>query len=336
MDATDSAGSKNRDIFHGFDSCTLKLRKANSTKVDIGSFIPNSSKTETPEMDASLPSRPSNMTQALRFALNRISAASMPLTAFAAMAKRLGAQAIEIRIDLPGAELLDGTPAREIAAAALTHGLTVRSLNALQRFEQYDAARALEAAALVRYAVESGTQALVLCPTNSSKDDRSADQRHADLVSALRQLQPLLADNRLTGLLEPLGFEECAMRRKSQAVRAIREVGGGTFALVHDTFHHHLAGESLFFPEMTGLVHISGVEDGALDVAQMRDAHRVLVGPADRLDNATQLRTLLAAGYAGYISFEPFADQIATAPDIEQRLSASMAYVSAAVAESGA
>ena len=46
---------------------------------------------------------------------------------------------------------------------------------------------------------------------------------------------------------------------------AIRAAGGeGCYRLVHDTFHHHLAGETAFFPEWTGLVHISGVTDPAL------------------------------------------------------------------------
>jgi 2-keto-myo-inositol isomerase len=103
---------------------------------------------------------------------------------------------------------------------------------------------------------------------------------------------------------------------------------------VHDTFHHHLAGENTFFPALTGLVHISGVEDQTLAVSDMRDGHRVLVGPADRLGNIAQLRTLLSAGYAGYASFEPFSDRITSAPDIEQRLAASMAYISEALAES--
>ena len=275
------------------------------------------------------------MPSKIRFAVNRISASELPFGEFAAMAQRLGVEAVEIRNDLAGVELADGTPARDVAAAAKSHKLALRSINALQRFEQYDATREAEAQALVRYAVESGTQALVLCPTNSRNDSRSADQRHADLVHALRKLQPLLADNGLSGLVESLGFEECAVRRKSQAVRAIKEVGGSaTFALVHDTFHHHLAGESAFFPELTGLVHISGVEDSSLAVRDMRDAHRVLVGPADRLGNVAQLRTLLVAGYSGYASFEPFAHEIATATDIEQRLAASMAYLSTAVAES--
>ena len=260
----------------------------------------------------------------------------MRFAAFAAMAQRLGVEAIEIRNDLPGAEIADGTPACDIAAAARAHGLTLRSINALQLFDQYDATRAEQARALVRYAVDSGAQALVLCPTNSRSDQRSDTRRHADLVHALRNLQPLLADNGLTGLVEPLGFAQCAVRRKSQAVRAIRELRSNTtFALVHDTFHHHLAGEGLFFPELTGLVHISGVEDPALGVLDMRDKHRLLVGPADRLGNVAQLRTLLAADYCGYVSFEPFAAEIAAATDIEQRLAASLAYLSNAVAASG-
>lgn len=273
-----------------------------------------------------------------RFALNRMSAPRMPLGDFAALAQHLGMAAIEIRNDLDGVELNDGTPAAEVAGMARAHGLAIRSINALQRFEQYDATRDAEARALLRYAADCGAEALVLCPTNSRKDARSTGQRHADLVQALRQLQPLLREHRVTGLVEALGFEECAVRRKSQAVRAIREVGGeDSFALVHDTFHHHLAGEDLYFPELTGLVHISGVEDPALPVDAMRDGHRVLVGERDRLGNVAQLRRLRAAGYAGYLSFEPFADEIAaaTAADIAPRLRASVDYLSTALAASG-
>ena len=83
---------------------------------------------------------------------------------------------------------------------------------------------------------------------------------------------------------------------------------------------------------MTGLAHISGVEDPMLDASHMRDGHRVLVGPADRLGNLAQLRMLLAAGYAGYLSFESFATEVASSADIELRLRTSMDYVSRALA----
>ena len=101
------------------------------------------------------------------------------------------------------------------------------------------------------------------------------------------------------------------MRTKAEAIRAIDAAGGGdVYRLVHDTFHHHLAGETEFFPERTGLVHISGVTDPAVSVADMLDAHRVLVDGGDRLENIAQIRTLQAAGYNGPYSFEPFASEV--------------------------
>ena len=271
----------------------------------------------------------------LQFALNRMCAPQMPFAAFAAMAQRLGVAAIEIRNDLAQVEMEDGSAGRQIGAIARDHGLCIRSINALQRFDQFDDARAGEAQALIDYALACGAQALVLCPTNSLRDARAADRRHDDLVAALTRLATMLTDHGLAGLVEPLGFEECAVRRKSQAVRALDAVGRPScLGLVHDTFHHHLAGEDLMFPELTGLVHVSGVEDPALAPGAMRDGHRVLVGAADRLGNAAQLARLQRAGYRGLVSFEPFADEIAQAGDIEARLAASMRHLQAAVATS--
>ena len=161
------------------------------------------------------------MPQTLKFAINRMSAPRLPFAAFAAMSQRLGVGAIEIRNDLAGVEINDGASASSIKAIAAGHGLAIGSINALQRFEQYDAGREREALAMARYAQDCGAEALVLCPTNSLQDSRDADKRHADLVHALTQLKPLLQDHGLRGLIEPLGFVECAVRCKSQALRAI-------------------------------------------------------------------------------------------------------------------
>jgi len=268
----------------------------------------------------------------LSFALNRICAPRMPFVEFVGMARRLGAGAIEIRNDLAHVEIEDGTPARQVGAIAREHGLLIRSINALQRFEQFDAVREAEALALMAYAAGCGAQALVLCPTNSLRDTRTAARRHDDLVHALARLAPMLSDHGLSGLVEPLGFEECAVRRKSLAVQGLEAVGlPACLGLVHDTFHHHLAGEDLLFPELTGLVHVSGVEQPELASAAMRDGHRVLVGASDRLGNAAQLARLQGAGYRGLVSFEPFADEIARAGDIEARLAASMRHLQSAV-----
>lgn len=268
------------------------------------------------------------MTAKYIFSLNRMSAPRIGFADYLALCQRLGVRAIEIRNDLGGVEINDGTPAQQIREMTAAAGITIRSINALQRFEQFDAAREAEARELIAYAAASGAQALVLCPTNSLRDNRTVSQRHHALVDALKALKPILADNGVLGLIEPLGFEECAVRRKSQAVLAMYDAAGeNDYRLVHDTFHHHLAGENIFYPDLTGLIHVSGVEDTAVHVGEMRDSHRVLVGGADRLGNIAQIRTLLARGYEGCISYEPFAEEVAASADIENQLRASMAFI---------
>lgn len=268
------------------------------------------------------------MKRSIRFSINRISAPNLPFDAFLAMCKRLGVDSVEIRNDLPGAELQDHTSPAVIKAAAAIHGITIRSINALYPFDVFDAELEGKAVALARYAQQCGAEALVMCPLNSVDDKRSSAERRSGLVASLKSLRPILEDHGVQGLVEPLGFRECALRRKSDAVQAIQEVGGeATYRLVHDTFHHYLAGEDRFFPELTGLVHVSGVESPALADEDMRDEHRVLVGKADRLDNVGQLRALIDGGYTGVVSFEPFAREIMGAKNSEALLKTSMDYI---------
>jgi 2-keto-myo-inositol isomerase len=244
-----------------------------------------------------------------RFALNHVIAPRFGPEAFFALAAELGIDAVEIRNDIAENAILDGTPPRRIRKAAEDSGVRILSINALQRFDDWRGRRPIEAVALLDYAKACGARAVVLVPTN----DGSMPDR---LRPALEGLRPLLQARGLTGLVEPLGFASCSLRLKSVAASAIAEVGGhGVYRLVHDTFHHHLAGETATFPKLTGLVHISGVDDPDLAVGEMRDAHRLLVTPADRLGNVAQVRELLAGGYDGYLSFEPFAAEVQALED---------------------
>ena len=268
------------------------------------------------------------MHQPIHFAINRISASRMPFADYLAMCRRLGVSAIEIRNDLPHAEIRDGTAPAAIRAAAQQAGITILSINALYPFDVFDAGLERKARELAVYARDCGAQALVMCPLNDRADARTPGERRRDLVKALRQLRPILDGHGIQGLVEPLGFAECALRRKSDAVAAIHEAAGERhFKLVHDSFHHHLAGEDLFFPEQTGLVHVSGVEDRQLESGQMRDGHRVLVGEGDRLGNIAQLRALLDRGCGAPVSFEPFAEGITQAADSEALLRQSMDFI---------
>jgi 2-keto-myo-inositol isomerase len=272
------------------------------------------------------------MATPITFALNHIVSPSRDFADFARLTRDLGITSVEIRNDLQGVEIADGTPAEDVKAAAENAGVEILSINALQRFNDWNATREEEAVSLARYAAKCGARALVLCPVNSVDDRRSETQRVDDLRRSLQALRPILRDHSLTGLVEPLGFEESSLRRKRVAVDAIDAVeGADTFALVHDTFHHYLAGESEIFPERTGLVHISGVEDRSLAHNDIRDQHRILVGEGDLLGNIAQIKALRQGGYRGPFSFEPFASFVHNMADVAGALHQSIALVSTEV-----
>jgi 2-keto-myo-inositol isomerase len=270
------------------------------------------------------------------FALNHMAAPMLSVPQFFALANELGLQGVEIRNDLAGNALLDGTPAADIGVLAKQHGLSILTINALQRFNDWSDARAAEADALAAACAACGAAALILVPKNDGTGCADGE-RVANLRVALEELAPILAGHGITGLVEPLGFEICSLRLKSEAVATIEALGlTGKFHVTHDTFHHHLAGEATLFPAHTGLVHISGVSDPQVAVADMRDAHRVLVDAKDRIDNVGQIRALRAAGYNGPFSFEPFAASVHALADPATALRQSMSYIEAALKERAA
>lgn len=268
------------------------------------------------------------MANQLTFALNHIATPRLRLADFLDLARELGVTQVEIRNDLAGVEIADGTEPAAVRREAEARGLEILTINALYPFDVWTPERVHQADHLAGYAAACGAKALVLCPLNTVDDTRSPAERAADLRSALQGLKPILERHGIMGLVEPLGFPESALRTKRAAVDAIDEVGAGDrFRLLHDTFHHYLAGERELFPERTGLVHISGVEDKSLALDTTRDEHRVLVGPADLMDNAGQIRALRAGGYAGPFSLEPFSPAVHGLADPAGAIRDSFAFV---------
>lgn len=255
------------------------------------------------------------------FAINHISAPKLSVQDFFAMVRRIGADKVEIRNDIP--DVMNTVPAADVKAAAAAAGVTILSINALYPFNVWSGDLPDRAVAMADYARDCGATALVMCPLN---DGNAVAQE--DLVGALTNMAPILRERGLMGLVEPLGFPISSMRTKAEAISAIKAAGGeDVYKLMHDTFHHHLAGEAEIFPEWTGLVHISGVTDPDVPVDGMLDAHRVLVDEQDRLGNLPQIRALLDAGYDGPFSFEPFAEEVHALADPEAALRESMAYL---------
>ena len=262
----------------------------------------------------------------MRFSLSHILAPRQSPAQFFAMARALGVTDVEIRNDTPN--VVGTVPAAEVKAAAEAAGVNLLSINALYPFNVWNDERRAQTEKLADYAAACGAKALVMCPLNDG-----TPVAQADVVAALKAIKPILVERGIQGLVEPLGFPVSSLRRKADAIAAIQAAGGeGVFKLVHDTFHHHLAGETEFFPEWTGLVHISGVADPEVAVDDMLDAHRVLVNQQDRLGNVAQIRALQAAGYSGPFSFEPFATEVQELAEPEAALADSMGWLREQVA----
>jgi len=267
----------------------------------------------------------------LPFALNHMTAPNLGWERFLDVAKALGCVGVEFRNDLAG-PLFDGADPAEVKAAVRARGLRLLALAEVKMFNDWSDAKRAEAEALMRIAAAAGAEAVSLIPRNDGVATQREESRKVTEV-ALRELLPMLRAHGLKAMVEPLGFEVCSLRYKDILAEVIAAVGGeGTYFMVHDTFHHHLAGGGPIFPELTGIVHVSGVTDPTVSVSDMRDGHRVLVDGHDRLGNVEQIAALRAAGYAGPISYEPFAASVHALTDPTAALAASMEFIREGVA----
>lgn len=271
-----------------------------------------------------------------RFAVNRTIAPFRDLGSFLTLARGAGAEGVEIRNDVAGQELADGTKPAELAARVAGAGLAIASINALQRFNDWNATRAAEARTLIEYASACGAPALVLCPVVDAADGRSPAQLEADLRRSLRQLKPILADNGITGLVEPLGMPASTLKFKTPAVEAIADVDGFcAFALCHDTFQHFRSGDSAFYPQHTGMLHVSGIVRRGVEREALVEPDRGFVDAGDIAGTVEQVTILLDRGYGGFISFEPFDPAVQALNDPGPALAASIAHLRSALAVTG-
>lgn len=265
------------------------------------------------------------------YVVNHMTAPRLGWEALLELAAGLGCAGVELRNDLP-TPLFSGADPGAVRAGAAARGLRIVGLSEVYGFNVFSPEVRARLADLIAQARACGAETVSLIPLNDGTLTDPAG-RGAALRHALIEIAPMLDAAGLVGLVEPLGFARSSLRLKAEAVDAIEATGTrGRFALVHDTFHHFLAGEDNFFAEHTGIVHISGVTDRAVPPAQMEDEHRVLVDEGDRLGNIDQLRALRAAGYSGPVSFEAFAPAIHALGAPADALAASMAYIDAQLA----
>ena len=250
----------------------------------------------------------------MEFALNHITTPNMNTRTFLTAAKELGCVGVELRNDLE-TPLFSGEPACSIKAFALQIGLRILALGQVYPFNDWSEDRETETKRLIDAAKACGAEFISLIPQNDGL--HTAGRRGMkNLRHALRQIEGLLEGTGVVGLIEPLGFQQASLRSKAEAIEAIEAVSSrARFQLVHDTFHHILAGEDQVFPEWTGIVHISGVADKSLRFDQMEDQHRGLVGAEDQLGNIGQIDSLISLGYRGAFSMEAFSPRVQNLSD---------------------
>lgn len=262
----------------------------------------------------------------LPIVLNHMTVPGLRYDAFMDLAKRLGCVGVELRNDLPGV-LFDGDAPEQVAAKARETSLRIVGISEVHAFNAWSDAVRSKVESLIDMAVRCGAETISLIPRNDGQG-LGEGERQANLRLALREIKPLLEAHDMVALVEPLGFLTSSLRDKQEAVEIIESLGAAArYKLVHDTFHHRLAGGGAIFPEHTGIVHVSGVADPAPAISQMRDEHRILVDADDRLGNVEQVAHLRAAGYSGPISFEVFSPVVHRLADPETALRTSIAYM---------
>jgi 2-keto-myo-inositol isomerase len=266
-----------------------------------------------------------------KFAINHITCPRLTYVQLADLARNLGCVGIQLRNDL-GRPLFEGDQPSQVRTAVQQNGLRLLGLAEIKSFNRWSDAKLEESRVHIEIAHHAGADAVGLIPCNDGTR-LEEKERLADLELALTELMPLLREKGMRGYVEPLGFRSCSLRLKREAVAMIEKIAGDDcFALVHDTIHHFMAAESDFFPELTGIVEISGVEiPGTVKPCDIPDSERVLVGPKDEIENLEQLRTLLDKGYSGSVSYELFSPIVQSMENIEGALKESIEFVSSSL-----
>jgi 2-keto-myo-inositol isomerase len=271
-----------------------------------------------------------------KFALNHMTAPRLDCRRFLDLAASLGCVGVELRNDLAdkklsGAAFFDGDAPEAIGDYARSKGLRLLGLSEAYGFNTWSEPMRAKVQLLIDQAKASGAESISLIPRNDAPA-WSDTERIAALRGAIAAILPMLDKADMVALIEPLGFTTSTLRSKAEAVEAIAAEGGlGRFKLVHDTFHHHLAGDGPIFPEHTGIVHISGVVDPSLKPEEMQDGHRILVDARDRLGNVEQIRALLDSGFSGAFSYEPFSPLVHALTDPQAAIRESFDFITGGV-----
>lgn len=258
--------------------------------------------------------------------------ARVPYASLLSLAVETDCIGVEVRNDLDG-DLFDGSEFALAGEAARDQGLRLLALSEVSAFNDMSDRAYESVERLAVAAKDCGAEAIILIPRNDGRAG-TEKERIKCLRESIVKFAPVLEKNNVLGFVEPLGFEQSSLRSKTEIVDVLEELDlTDRFKLVHDTFHHHLAGGGAVFPKHTGIVHVSGVVESNVPIEQLRDDHRVMVDGEDILYNIPQLHKLTANGYTGPVSVEVFSPQVHNLKNPKAALLDSFNYIESTLAE---
>ena len=260
----------------------------------------------------------------ISFALNQILFPDSPFENFISFSKKLNVKAIEIRNDIK-TNLIEENDPIKVKNICEENSIKILSINALQKFNFWNKDREKELIFLCKYADKANIDSIVLVPLNDGSINSAKEQMQL-LEQSLKNILRVINDYNVLGLVEPLGFTHSSLRFKSLAAKVINNYQSNKLKIVHDTFHHALAGENEFFPSLTGLVHISGVSNIYKNI-KLLDEHRSIIDDNDILENINQIKNLCNAYYKGFFSLEPFSNTLIKEKDIFKIVKKSFNYI---------
>ena len=260
----------------------------------------------------------------ISFAVNQIILPDSPFENFISFVQKLNIDAIEIRNDIK-TNLIEENDPIKIKNICEENSIKILSINALQKFNFWNKDREKELISLCKYADKANINAIVLVPLNDGSINSPKEQIQL-LEQSLINIFKIINDFNVFGLVEPLGFSHSSLRFKSLAVNIINGLQLNKLNIVHDTFHHALAGENKFFPSLTGLVHISGVSNMYKNI-ELNDDHRSIIDNNDIIENINQIKKLCNSNYQGFFSFEPFSNTLIKEKNIFQIVHNSFNYI---------
>lgn len=249
--------------------------------------------------------------------INRKAAPGLDLKDFIKMVSELGIKNIELRNDITGkvdnSTILDEYSPEEIKKLLDKYNITVVDINAQGNMD--DASKLDNNLKSLQEMIDIGKKLnvknILFCPVRDKNDNRSDKQKRKEAVANMRVYSKILKENNMSGLLEPLGFQDSSLQTPWLAQDIIKEANVDNFKLVADNFHYYLASvskddfENKVDPKMVGLVHLSSVvEDKPKDI--LDDADRFMLSEDDVMNAVGHVEMFENSAYDGLYSFEPF------------------------------